>query len=87
MDNELVEAFKKDSKGSNIDDDEEDTLSDYDFLATCLKIGLKIEDLKDLEYKEVAKILLCYSRNEKKINNKSKYRKATQEDWDRLANS
>lgn len=87
MDKELADALEKEIKKSNNDDSEDDTLDTYNFIASCLKIGLKIEDLKDLEYKEVAKILLCYSRNDKEANKKTKYRKATQEDWDKLASS
>ena len=87
MDNELVIALEKENKESKIEEGEDDSLSDYDFIATCLRIGLRIEDLKDLEYKEVAKILICYSRNERKTNKKTKYRKATQDDWDRFASS
>ena len=87
MDNELVIALDKENTESKIEEGEDDSLDDYDFIATCLRIGLRIEDLKDLEYKEVAKILICYSRSERKTNKKTKYRKATQEDWDRFANS
>ena len=43
-------------------------------------MGLRIEDLKQLEYKDVAKIMLCFIEKDKE-----KPRKATQNDWDRLA--
>lgn len=43
-------------------------------------MGLRLDDLKQLEYKDVAKIMLCFV--DKKEN---KSRKATQSDWDRLA--
>ena len=44
-------------------------------------MGLRLEDLKTLQYKDVAKIMLCFI--DKKDSDKS--RKATQADWDRLA--
>jgi len=43
-------------------------------------MGLKIEDLKQLEYKDVAKLMLCFIDD-----NKPKTKKATQADWDKLA--
>lgn len=45
-------------------------------------MGLTIQDLKELEYKDVAKIMLCYVDQD---TNKKKTRKATQSDWDKLA--
>ena len=42
---------------------------------------MKIEDLKQLKYKDVAKIMLCFVDNE----TKGDIRKATQSDWDALA--
>lgn len=56
-------------------------LEEHFFLASCLKIGLSISDLKELDYKDVAKIMLCYADNMKK----DKKKKATQSDWDKLA--
>jgi len=44
-------------------------------------MGLKLDDLQKLAYKDVAKIMLCFV--EKKEVNSA--RKATQSDWDRLA--
>ena len=38
-----------------------------------------INDLKELEYKDVAKIMLCF------VETKKKPKKATQADWDKLA--
>ena len=43
-------------------------------------MGLKIEDLKQFKYKDIAKIMLCFA--DKQGN---KPRKATQADWDKLA--
>lgn len=45
-------------------------------------MGLTIQDLKELEFKDVAKIMLCYVDHE---TDKNKTRKATQSDWDKLA--
>lgn len=54
-------------------------LEEYQFIATCLKMGLRIEDLKQLQYKDVAKIMLCFVDEKKE-----QPRKATQSDWDKL---
>lgn len=54
-------------------------LDEHRFIANCLQIGLRINDLKELEYKDVAKIMLCF------VETKKKTRKATQADWDKLA--
>lgn len=43
-------------------------------------MGLRIEDLKQMQYKDVAKIMLCFADDIK-----DKPREATQADWDRLA--
>lgn len=76
VDKELMEEIK----GIKINNSEEkDTLEDYRFIANCLQIGLKIEDLREMKYKDVAKILICFADRKKKI------RKATQADWDKLA--
>lgn len=57
-----------------------EALEEHFFIASCLKIGLRIEDLKQLTYKDVAKLMLCFVEN-----NEPKTKKATQADWDRLA--
>ena len=54
-----------------------EALEEHSFIASCLKIGLKIEDLKQLTYKDVAKIMLCYIDGKKE-------NKATQKDIDKL---
>lgn len=59
---------------------ENEALEEHMFIANCLKVGLRIEDLKQLKYKDVAKIMLCFAD---KPENKTK--KATQADWDKLA--
>lgn len=77
MDNELIEELEKIPKSNEI---EEDNLEESRFIANCLQVGFRIDDLKQMEYKEVAKILLCFREKSKKEN-----RKATQADWDALA--
>lgn len=57
-----------------------EALEEHFFIASCLKMGLKIDDLKQLKYKDVAKLMLCFVEN-----NEPKTKKATQKDWDRLA--
>ena len=59
---------------------ESDNLSEHNFIASCLKCGLTINDLKQLTYKDVAKILLCFIDKKE-----SDVRQATQQDWDILA--
>jgi hypothetical protein len=58
----------------------EDTLEEYRFIANCLSIGLRLDDLKQMEHKEVMKILLCFNET-----NKKERKEATQADWDALA--
>lgn len=58
----------------------ENSLEEHQFIANCLSIGLRIEDLKQMEHKEVMKILLCF----RDTKNKGK-KEATQADWDALA--
>nr|DAV12770.1 MAG TPA: hypothetical protein [Caudoviricetes sp.] len=77
VDNELYEKINR------ISDNKEDSSEEYpeqEFIASCLRIGLTIEDLKEITYIEAMKIL--YSTIEKK--KVKKVRKATQADWDRL---
>lgn len=50
---------------------------EHEFLATCIKFGFTIQDLKQLTYIEVMKTL--YTQIE------TKTKRATQKDWDRLA--
>ncbi|MGN1298085.1 MAG: hypothetical protein ACI4VH_06720 [Clostridia bacterium] len=40
------------------------TLEEHQFIANCLQIGLTIDDLKQLQYKDVAKIMLCLTKKE-----------------------
>lgn len=72
--------FEKIRKVINNNDDVEEEYPEYEFLASCLRIGLTMSDLKKLTYVEVAKVM--YSFLDKNSNNKG--RKATQADIDKL---
>lgn len=77
VDEELINELKKLPKNEK---KENEALEEHLFIANCLKMGLKIEDLKQFTYKDIAKIMLCFTD---KPENKTK--KATQADWDKLA--
>lgn len=51
---------------------------EYDFISKSLMMGFTINDLKELEYVDIAKIMMCAIPEDKK------YRKATAADWDKL---
>lgn len=55
--------------------EEKSALEEHQFIANCLQIGLRIDDLKQMQFKDVAKIMLCYI-------NKDKTKNATQKDID-----
>ena len=76
VDDELIEETQKIPKCK---ENENEALEEHQFIANCLKMGLRLDDLKELEYKDVAKIMLCF------VEKKDKPRKATQSDWDALA--
>ncbi len=60
----------------------ESTFPEHEFLAACLRIGLKIEDLKTLTYVDVLKIFISFFDNDKEEENGT--RMATQEDIQNL---
>lgn len=76
VDNELIEESKKIKTSKS---NESDSLEDYRFIANCLHVGLSINDLKEMKYTDVLKILLCFAEKKKQP------KKATQADWDKLA--
>ena len=81
MDEELIEELNKiTSKNQG-----EDLYPEHELIASCLSIGLSLQDLKDLTYIDVLKILLSYLRGSKKEYQKEDIRQATQKDWDMLA--
>lgn len=69
VDEELIkELDKMESSGNN-----EDVFPEHSFVASALRIGLNINDLKELTYIDVMKILISY------IDKKSEEQKPTQE--------
>lgn len=74
VDNELIKEMEKIPKS---DKEENEALEEHNFIASCLKIGLRIDDLKQFSYKDIAKIMLCYVDNKKE-------KRATQRDIDKL---
>lgn len=74
MDNELLEQMRLIKDKSS----KQEEMAEYSFISSCLQSGFSIQDLKEMEYVDVAKILLCMIPQDKK------YRKATAEDWDKL---
>lgn len=75
-DNELNEQLKLIKRKKH--NEEKDNMDEYRFVANCLQVGLTIQDLKELDYIDVAKILVCL------IPSDQKYKRATKEDWDKL---
>ena len=63
------------------EESEESIFPEHDFYLACIKVGLRIEDLKYLSYLDVLKIFICLNIQKEP---KSKIRKATQADIDRL---
>lgn len=74
MDKELIEELEKRKSR-----DSEVLFEEHSFIASALKIGLTIQDLKELEFVDVAKIMLCY------LDTQRETKRATQADWDKLA--
>lgn len=62
-------------------DSEKSIFPEHDFYLACIRLGLRLEDLKYLSYVDILKIFICL--NKQKPKNK-KERKATQADIDRL---
>ena len=71
--------YEKVEKISRSNSNVEEDYPEQEFIASCLRVGLTIEDLKELTYIESMKVL--YSFLEKKGTNQ---RNATQADIDRL---
>lgn len=72
-----LEEINKESKNKK-----ESLFPEHEFLAACLRIGLKIEDLKTLTYVDVLKIFISFFDNDKEEENGT--RMATQEDIQNL---
>lgn len=67
--------YKKNKPSEKLDEYE-----DWRYLACCLTIGLSLDDLEKLQYKDVAKIMFVLSED----RSNKKERQATQQDINRL---
>lgn len=76
MDLKLNKELDKKLKNSS-GNDKKTLFPEHEFIGTCLKIGLTIEDLKILTYVDVMKILVSMLPNQEE---QSDDRKATQQD-------
>lgn len=74
VNNELKKIIKKEENMKS-------KFVEHEFLATCLKFGLTIKDLRELTYIDILKIFISTVSTDKE----ERYRRATQEDWDKLA--
>lgn len=77
VNNELSKELEKVSSGDN----EKELFPEHCFIATCLRVGLTINDLKILTYVDVMKIIISFLPKEDTKNN---IRKATQQDIDKF---
>lgn len=80
VDEEAIKELKKIVKS-----EEEINLKfpEHDFFATALKIGLTIEDLKELTYVDILKIFISFLQKDKDKSTNGA-RKATQEEINQL---
>ena len=67
-------------KRQNNEKEEESLFPEHAFLLTCLRIGLTIQDLKEITYIDVIKMFLSFSETKEDGRTKT----ATQRDIDRL---
>lgn len=87
--NECIENFYDENlenelnKITSKNDEEENIFLEHNFIGNCIKFGLNINDLKILSYVDVLKILLSQIN----IKKSKSIKKATQKDWDNLANN
>ena len=75
---EELEEINKESKNKK-----ESLFPEHEFLVSCLRIGLKLEDLKILTYVDILKIFISFCDKDENYE-KSSERKATQKDIDAL---
>lgn len=80
VDEEAIKELKKIIKS-----EEEINLKfpEHDFFATALKIGITIEDLKELTYVDILKIFISFLQKDKDKTTNG-VRKATQEEINQL---
>ncbi len=81
VDEEVINEYEKLPNSNN----SYDPFPEHSFIASCLRVGLSLSDLKKLSYVDVMKIILSFI--DKDESRKTNYRVANQADWDRLANS
>lgn len=79
VDETVIEELKKINTSES---QKKEIFPEHEFLAACLRIGLKIEDLKILTYVDVYKIFISFFDNDKEEENGT--RMATQEDIQNL---
>lgn len=85
MDEKVFDELKK-INGNKKDEIEENLFPEHEFLSTCLRMGLRIEDLRILTYVDVLKVLISFigRDNEKESATQNGVREATQEDIQKL---
>ena len=77
VDTEIIEELNKINSKS-----EETIFPEHDFYLACLRLGLRIDDMKYLSYIDILKMFICLNKtNTKKTDN---IKSATQKDIDRL---
>nr|DAY62713.1 MAG TPA: hypothetical protein [Caudoviricetes sp.] len=89
----LVDSFYSQEVREELDkikvsknEDEPIIFQEHTFLNQCLNIGLSIEDMTQLSYVDICKLLIV-NMNKAKNLRKPKYKIATTQDWDALAAS
>lgn len=79
------EVFKEIEKLQNKEQsNEEDLFEEHQFILDCLEMGLTLDNLKELSYVDVLKMMICRIKKFKK-SEKPQIKKASQSDWDALA--
>ena len=61
-----------------------DAFPEHSFIATCLRVGLTIDDLKVLTYVDALKIVSSFLPDKVEENTSENTREANQQDIDRL---
>lgn len=79
MDNQVSKELIKINSNSK---DEKELFPEHEFLVTCLRLGLKIDDLKILTYVDVLKMFISFLGIDNKTE--SRERKATKEEINKL---
>lgn len=85
MDKKVFDELEK-INGDKKKNDKESLFPEYEFLATCLRMGLRIDDLKILTYVDVLKIFISFIGKDNETENtvQNGVREATQEDIKKL---